>query len=50
MHVNGAFVKAKRHLVTRNQLSDWPAVIDSSSDQLPMFCLREFSIKNSLLK
>ena len=27
MHVNGAFMKAKRHFVTRNQLSDWPAVI-----------------------
>ena len=26
LHVNGASVKAKRHLVTRNQLSDWPGV------------------------
>ena len=27
MHVNGAFEKGKRHLVTRNQLCDWPAFI-----------------------
>ena len=45
-------MKAKRHLVTRNQLSDWPAIIYSSSDQLPVFCLRAFYLEfdNSLLK
>ena len=39
LHVNGAFVTAKRHLVTIKQLSDWPAVIYGSSDQLLVFWL-----------
>ena len=43
-------MKAKRHLVTINQLSDWPAVIYGSSDELPVVCLRSFSLDNSLLK
>ena len=42
-------MKAKRHLVTRNQLSDWPAVIYDSSDQIPVFCVRTFSLDNSLM-
>ena len=45
MHVDGVFLKAKRHLVTRNQLSDWPAVIYGSSYQLPVFCLRAFYLE-----
>ena len=38
-------MKAKRHLVTRNQLSDWPVVIYGSPDQLPVFCLRAFYLE-----